>query len=88
MKKSIILIAAIVLSLAFAPFSFAKESSNVIIHNTISAELKVSKKITKNTKIAVTTGKHIFVNSFGDEFDAVEDDKGWYGIIGFEIEFE
>lgn len=63
-----------------------------IIHNTIAAELKVSKKLTSSekvtSKIALTAGKTIFTNILGNTFEAVEDDQGWYGILGLEIEFE
>jgi len=62
------------------------------IHNTISGELKISKKHIKSdkvtSKVAFTVGKNIFQNAFGSEFDTVDGDAGWYGIFGYEIEFE
>ena len=89
MKKLIVAMLALAVTCAAAPV-FA--GTGVIDHNTVAAELKVSKKVTKSetasSKIAVTAGKDIFVNAFGNEFDAVEDDKGWYGILGYEIQFE
>ena len=64
--------------------------NDIINHNKISAEWEVNKKFKFLfiDRVSVTAGKDILVNSFGDDFDGVDSDKGWYGTFAFKTDLD
>jgi len=92
MKKLIIIAVAamLVMSMGVMPV-MADDTKSIITHNTVNGEIEINKKITFLPfvdRISITAGKVILANVFGDEFDPVDGDKGWYGILTFKIDLD
>jgi len=90
MKKSIILVFALLIMFGGVPV-WAEEVNSIINHNTINGEIEINKKIgflPLINRVSITAGKTILANVFGNEFDPVDMDKGWYGTLAFKIDLD
>ena len=90
MKKSIVLALVLIAALICVP-AFAEDVNSIINHNTVNGEIEINKKISFIPfvdRVSITAGKVVLANVFGDEFDPVDGDKGWYGILTFKIDLD
>ncbi len=91
MKKLLLIAVAVMFLVGGTAPVFAEEGNSIINHNTVNGEIEINKKITFLPfvdRVSITAGKVILANVFGNEFDPVDGDKGWYGVLTFKIDLD